>query len=224
MFDIKIIYNKENIESKKAAKRCQLSFNDSNLYPDLFNGVWRDNSDNFLNEYKIKFRDFDFKYSRFDGVVGCFASHYKLWSDIKRPTIILEHDAILTEPNFLNTFIQHSYDIFKNEKIIINLGHPSYGNYETKSNIGIYNLFSKSGKYFPGTHAYAISKSAAVTLIEHTKKNNALPVDLFLNSNELDFLYEFWPWPIRCDDSFSSVQKINGCIAKHNFNGKYSLI
>lgn len=224
MFDIKIIYNQENESSFEAALECQRSFRVHGHNADLFNGVWRDDSQQFLDETGLRFNNFDERYARLDAVVGCFGSHYNLWRRMTRPTVILEHDARLDIPPVFEAFQNEFYQIFRDKVIVVNLGRPSYGNYAQQTKSGLYPLFSKGGGYFPGTHAYAISPGGAAHLVTHAMQHGALPADLFFNAKTFTFLAELWPWPIRCDDTFTSVQKIDGSLAKHNYNKDFQII
>ena len=44
----------------------------------------------------------------------------------------------------------------------------------------------------------------------------AEPTDVYLNLDRFPFITEFYPWPIECRDSFSTIQRELGCRAKHN--------
>ena len=88
---------------------------------------------------------------------------------------------------------------------------------------GVYNLFSKPGGYLPGTHAYVVTPQAAAKLLEYSKIKPA-PADLFLNKNAFPWIKEYYPWPIEADDTFTTVQNENGCLAKHNYGETYEII
>ena len=108
-FDIKIIYNHENPKSEKAANNCLNSFLASGYSGEMINGVWRDSYEEFLCESGITFQKFDPKFSKHEAVVACFASHFNIWRNIERPTLILEHDAILSDAESGKTIIWQVY-------------------------------------------------------------------------------------------------------------------
>jgi GR25 family glycosyltransferase involved in LPS biosynthesis len=223
-FDIKIIYNYENPNSEKAANNCLNSFLANGYSGEMINGVWRDNHEEFLSESGIIFQKFDPKFSKHEAVVACFGSHFKIWQKIERPTLILEHDAILSDPESM-IFFQNSFiHLFNEYPIVVNLGKPSFGKYLSKEKVGLYPSFSKNGKYFAGAHGYLISPAAAKIISDHARNVGALPTDLFFDATVFPFLFEFWPWPISCVDNFSSIQNVAGSIAKHSYNQNYNLV
>ena len=223
-FDIKIIFNRENAKSEKAALRCLNSFVSHGYSGEMLNGVWRDNHQEFLNDSGIIFQNFDPKFSKHDAVVACFGSHFNIWRKIERPTLILEHDAILSEPESFNFFEENYLHLFNEFPIVANLGKPSFGNYLIKDKAGLYPSFSKNGKYFAGAHAYLISPKAANIIVDHALRVGALPTDLFFDLTVFPFLFEYWPWPISCVDNFSSIQNVTGCLAKHRYNDDYLIV
>ena len=52
----------------------------------------------------------------------------------------------------------------------------------------------------------------------------ARPTDVFLNRDVMPWLQEYYPWPVECRDSFTTIQKTEGCLAKHNYNNDYKII
>ncbi len=45
------------------------------------------------------------------------------------------------------------------------------------------------------------------------------PLELSPQSNSsFPNLKEFYPWPVRANDNFTTIQKTEGCLAKHNWN------
>jgi len=180
-FDIVAIYNKENPHSIEAVERCQRSFNDNGYEIKISNGIWRDQYKDFLKETGLTFDDYDKKYSKHESVVACFGSHFKIWKTISKPTIILEHDAILTNRESLAHFINTYSELYINQAIISNLGAPSFGRFTTKDAPGLYPSFSKNGRYFPGAHGYAISAKAAKIITSHAVNFGAKPTDLFFD-------------------------------------------
>ena len=75
----------------------------------------------------------------------------------------------------------------------------------------------------PGAHAYMIKPSGAKALMEKAK-TVAGPTDVFMNLKNFPWMEEYYPWPAEAHDSFTTIQKTEGCLAKHNYNGKYKII
>ena len=104
---------------------------------------------------------------------------------------------------------------------VVNMGKPSYGNYNTPTTLGVQPLVHKP--YFGGAHAYIVSPDGAKLLIEKAK-TDAGPTDVFLNVHNFPWLQEYYPWPIEADDEFTTIQKVQGCIAKHNYDEDYKIL
>jgi GR25 family glycosyltransferase involved in LPS biosynthesis len=139
----------------------------------------------------------------------CFLSHYFLWKraiELNETILCLEHDAIMV--NKLAPRLKHSG--------VCNLGKPSYGYFIKAKKAGTYYLFSKPNNHFPGTHAVLVSPEGAKKLIKQAKVRVGA-LDLFLNKTDFPWLSEYYPWPVECDDSFTTIQNERGCLAKHNY-------
>lgn len=200
-------------QSVQAAERCIKSGASRGVEVNKFKAV-TPNSDylNMLEEEKIpvdKFIEDSRKYSRYDRVICAFLSHYSLWklcSNQKENFLILEHDAYFD--NVISTNVKyHTEDV-------VSIGAPSYGKFNTPNILGIGPLVSKS--YFPGAHAYIISPKGAKKAIEKAK-TDAGPTDVFFGYHNFDNLKEFYPWPISVKESFSTIQRESGCLAKHAY-------
>lgn len=199
-------------ESLQAARRCINStkkFNTS-VFPAF---TPKDNPDVMLKDDGVNLSGFNQQtgreYSYEMSAIAAFCSHYHLWKNCvlhNEEHQIFEHDAVAYGdiPEFIN------YDK------CISLGEPSYGNYSTPNNLGVNVLTSKP--YFPGAHAYRIKPAGAKLLIEKAK-TAACPTDVFLNLKNFPWLQEFYPWPVKAKDSFTTIQRELGCRAKHNWNG-----
>ena len=153
---------------------------------------------------------FPTKFSKLEPVVSCFLSHYFIWAEANEETLVLEHDAV-----FYDRIDKIKYNDF------ISIGEPSFGRYNKMNREGTYSLFSK-GSYLPGAHAYMFKKHFAKSLIEVARRS-PYPCDVFLNSRNFPTLQEYWPWPVKCEDEFSFIQKESGCKAKHNYNDSYKI-
>jgi glycosyl transferase family 25 len=156
---------------------------------------------------------FNEHFSRKENAIACFLSHYSLWKkcvELNENIFILEHDAVITD----------KIDMNLNFKGVLSLGKPSYGKFLTPAK-GISRLTSKD--YLPGAHAYMINPMAAAALINRSKIK-AIPADLFIDRRSFPWIEEFYPWPVEVRDSFSTVQKLSGCIAKHNYKEGFQII
>jgi GR25 family glycosyltransferase involved in LPS biosynthesis len=245
--DFYIIRIKGNEYSEKAAQRCFDSL--KKFYPDypfkeervFFDAITpKDNPQKILEEYGVKnLRGFVEPYSRWDNVISAFTSHFLIWQRLKgkKKAFIFEHDAVLVDalplvmkkqytsdsensPYTLKMEIHESIKFYNIN--IMNIGHPSYGKYNTPTNIGPNPLVSK--RYFPGAHAYYVSSEGARELIDVAKRE-AGPTDVFINYKRFPKLYEWYPWCAIAKDNFSTIQNVNGCQAKHGYNPeRYKLV
>lgn len=214
-----IITMLNNSKSIEASKKCVESARKFGYYPIPYKAITpEDDPKKIFEQNNLPLGEFknENKYSRIEPAMCCFLSHRELWKksvEKNEKMLVLEHDAIFKDK--LPTEI-----IFND---FVNVGKPSYGNYRTPKQNGIYELFSKVGGYIPGTHAYFISPNGAKLLLDYAQKNPA-PADLFLNKNNFPWLKECYPWPVEADDTFTTIQKVEGSRAKHNFNEEYEII
>jgi len=174
----------------------------------------RDSIRDILKKQGISDQGFKEKFSRLDNCIAAFLSHYALWTQCaagKEDFQIFEHDAVVVNeiPDFINY------------QGCISLGKPSYGKYNDPLQIGVNPLTSK--RYFPGAHAYRLKPDAAKLLIEQAKKAPK-PTDVFLNIDTFPWLEEYYPWPVEAHDTFTTIQRTEGCLAKHNYSDKYEII
>ena len=212
------MYN--NAKSVDASKRCIESakqYGYTNIMS--FRAITpEDNPRKIFEENKLPIEKFstDSRYSRLEPCMCCFLSHRELWLKAVKlnvGVVVLEHDAIFK--GVLPVDMQfHRF---------VNLGKPSYGNYAVQSKEGTYDLFSKQGGYLPGTHGYYVSSEGAQLLLNHAQYNPA-PADLFLNKNSFPWIKEYYPWPIEADDTFTTIQKVEGSLAKHNYGESYEIL
>ena len=169
--------------------------------------------DSYYAEHNLPQVAFHEKYSRIDPVRCAFASHHTLWrqcAEGKSAYLILEHDAVFVN-NLPNTIIGN----------IVNLGKPSYGNYKMPM-LGEGRLVSK--QYLPGAHGYMITPFGAKLLL-HRAHVDAGPTDVFIHNERFPGqINEVYPWPIECKDSFTTIQNVTGCLAKHNYDDQYQII
>jgi glycosyl transferase family 25 len=161
----------------------------------------------------INISAFDERFSRKENAIACFLSHYNLWKksvELNENIFILEHDAVIV----------NRIDMNMQFKGVLSLGKPSYGKFNKPRN-GVSPLTSKD--YLPGAHAYMINPMAANILINKSKVK-AIPTDVFIDRRQFSWIEEFYPWPVEVQDSFSTVQKLSGCVAKHNYKEGFGII
>lgn len=206
----------EDIEkSDKAANRCIKSGERYKMRIDKFNAITPRNTNiiEMAAAEDIALEGFKEEYSRFDNCVAAFLSHYSLWKKCVEDNevyTIFEHDAVL-----FNYIPDMAFDK------VISLGHPSYGRYKTPRILGVNPLVSK--RYFPGAHAYRLNPAGAKLLIDQAKIE-AKPTDVFLHTETFPFLQEYYPWPVEVRETFTTIQNVAGCWAKHRFDNNYEII
>ena len=209
-----IITIMDNPKSVKVADRCIESGKKNNLNITHFPGFTpKDDLTGILTAEGIDTSGFHSDFSNYANVVAAFLGHYHLWKtsvDTNQILFIFEHDAVMTGelPNM--TFDK-----------VINMGKPSYGNYNTPTTLGVQPLVHKP--YFGGAHAYMVAPEGAKLLIEKAK-TDAGPTDVFLNVHNFPWLQEYYPWIAEARDSFTTIQKEKGCLAKHNYNENYEIL
>ena len=198
-----------NEKSVKAADRCIKSGKNNGLdivkheaYTPSY-GI-----DKLKNEKKINADPFYLTdFSRVDNCIAAFCSHFSLWEkcvELNEPITIFEHDAYVMDkvPNVVPVGC-------------ISFGEPSYGSWITPNTLGVNPLTSK--KYLPGAHAYRVSPDGAMAFIE-ASRIAAAPTDVFININQFPWVEEYYPWPVRAIDTFSTIQRKEGCLAKHGYD------
>ena len=210
-FVITILENKRSVES---ANRCIESGKRQGFKIEKFGAITPDDEPLEILERKgIAPDKFDEKYSRNLNCISAFLSHYSLWemcSKGKETYVIFEHDAVMVDripPAFPN--------------YVMNLGHPSYGKWNTPKMLGVNPLTSK--RYFPGAHAYMVTPAGAQLLVENAPMY-AKPTDVYLHLDTFPWLQEWYPFVAEARDSFTTIQTETGCLAKHNWKEGYEII
>lgn len=206
----------DNPSSVSVAERCIKSAERFDLEVEFFKAITpQDKIFSRMGDEGINGKGFvGSPYSRVDRAISAFLSHYYLWKksiELNENVLIFEHDAV----------VKMRLPDLEWKDGCISLGKPSYGKYKTPQILGFQPLQSKP--YFPGAHAYMVSPRAAKILVE-TAKRKAQPTDIFLNRNDFPFLEEYYPWPVEVEESFSTIQKELGCLAKHQYREGYQLI
>jgi len=192
-------------QSKDAARRCIRSGREHGVDVDIYDAIVpADGVFDIMEERGFPRQGCrNDPYSRIEPCTATFLSHSSLWRSCAsrdEPYLILEHDAVFVAP------------IPELDVMCCNLGKPSFGTFTTPPD-GLGALVSK-GK-FGGAHGYQISPEGAKLLLAKAK-TDACATDRFLNIDFFPWLTEYHPWPIICDDSFSTIQKEEGCKGKHN--------
>ena len=209
----------ESIEqSMQAADRCIKSGAEAGMIIEKHFGYTpKDKPVQLMAEKNLPTKNFENnKYSRYERCLSAFLSHRSLWekcAEQKDNFMILEHDAVFD--NVVTTNAK-----YHNEEIV-SIGAPSYGKFNTPSVLGIGPLVSKP--YFPGAHAYVMSPKGAKLALEKSLEE-AAPTDIFFNLTNFPNLKEFYPYPIRVKENFSTIQMETGCLAKHAYGEGYELL
>jgi hypothetical protein len=203
-----------NDDSVASAKRCIESGQKYGLDIDMFPAFTPEDNPRKMMENKGMYPlAFDEKYSRPENAMAAFLSHHALWEAAAasgETHIIFEHDAVLLDQFPMAPF-----------KYVINYGAPSYGKFTPPRHFGVGPLTSKP--YFPGAHAYGVRPSGAELLMIQAVIN-PMPTDIFLNVNSFPWLEEHYPFIAEARDSFTTIQNINGCLAKHNYGKDFRII
>ncbi len=201
-------------QSVEVSNRCIESAKKFGIEVETFNAITpKDNVYRIAEERGINLSGFDERYSRKENAIACFLSHHSLWDLSVRTNeniFILEHDAV-----FVSGFDQNI-----DFRGVLSLGKPSYGRYSTPRQ-GISPLTSKS--YLPGAHAYIVKPKAAAELINMSKVLSK-PTDVFIDRRVFSWIEEYYPWPVEVRDTFTTVQKTSGCVAKHSYREGFKII
>ena len=210
-----VITIKDNIKSVEAANRCIKSAEKHGLHVEHH---WAttpvDNPHLILHTKGIQPSFFHEKYSRPENCMAAFLSHHSLWEmSVKsnEEIVIFEHDAIVIGEVPVNETFEG----------VMTFSKPSYGKFNTPIKLGVDGLVQK--KYFGGAHGYIVNPNGAKELIKKAKTHGA-PTDVFLNLDNFPWLQEYYPWACMAIDSFTTIQKEEGCQAKHNFKDGYEII
>jgi GR25 family glycosyltransferase involved in LPS biosynthesis len=202
-------------QSVQVATRCIESAKSFDIAVEMFPAITPENDIyRMIKEHSINIDHFSDRYSRKENAIACFLSHYSLWKysfEQNASILIFEHDAVVVNP----------IDLKMKFKGLLSLGKPSYGKYNTPKINGINPLTSKN--YIPGAHAYMIRPNAARELISKSKMR-AIPPDVFIDRRVFPWIEEFYPWPVEVQDTFTTVQKVEGCIAKHNYGNSFQIL
>ena len=204
-------------ESVKMAERCVESGKQFGVDVEIVPAVWKDVAMAELAKESLTLQQYDKSYSNVGAVVGNFVAQYRMWITVmqsEEPGIILEHDAVFTDnvPNL------------EGQGDIINIGKPSYGNFNSQTAPGVYPMFSKPGGYIPGAHGYYLTPKGAEELVMAAENRGAAPVDMFLNKTLFPNIKEIFPWVVEARDEFTTIQNVKGCLAKHNYDKDFKVL
>lgn len=201
-------------QSFKYAKRCIDSGAAYGIHVQNFNAITPKTVDQFVYDEEIDTRFFKEKWSRYKNALAAFSSHYSLWKEsyqTQQNYLILEHDAVFIDD--IPTFLRGD---------VVNLGMPSYGKVDIPTRLGEGPLTSKP--FLPGAHGYYITPKGALELIVQAKKK-AKPTDVFIHRDIFE-VTEYYPWPIKAKDTFTTIQREDGIQAKHSYlkTGKMDIL
>ena len=211
-----VVTLKDNPDSVEVAERCIVSGLEHGFGIEMWPATPADEARAVLEDVQLEVASWDQQYSNPEAVLGNFCSQFGLWdliSTMTEPVLICEHDAVLTGELDDVSF-----------RYVLQVGRPSYGNYNQARKPGVYRLFSKDGGYFPGAHAYIVTPEGGKELVEGARKFGAQPVDMFLSLRHFPWLEELYPWIARVEETFSTIQKKRGCRAKHQYSSTYRFV
>lgn len=205
----------DNKKSVAAAERCiSTAKRNANIDVQTFEAITpKHNPQKKFQDLGLTTKNFDEKYSKSPNAMAAFLSHYTLWTKCVEDSedyIIFEHDAVIE-----NNIPKIGYSG------VMTFSQPSYGKYNTPMFIGVGPLTQK--EYFGGAHGYIVNPRGAKAIVE-TAKNHAAPTDIYLNLKLFPWLQEHYPWSCKADDSFTTIQRQTGCLAKHNYKDGYEYL
>lgn len=211
-----VITIQDEPRSVECAARCIKSAAKHGRSVKMFDAITPRNTNlySMLSDEGISKVGFEERYSRIDNCIAAFLSHYSLWKkcvETKTNVTIFEHDAVVLDQ--INTTIPFDK--------CVTLGRPSYGRFNVPTFFGTGPLTQK--RYFGGAHAYSVSPQGAQELINQAKIE-AKPTDVFLHVDTFPWLQEHYPWRVEARDVFSTIQKTEGCLAKHSYGEDYAII
>jgi len=202
-----------NEKSEKAAERCIKSGYMYDFKIHKFKAITpKDRPYDMFAAHNLPPKYFEETYSRKLNCMAAFLSHFSLWERCITsglPTYIFEHDAVLTGMPPIS---------YRGK--LATFSKPSYGEFKSPSHIGAGPLTQKG--YFGGAHGYIVNPQGAWAMVEQAQQT-ARPTDIFLNYQYFPWIQEIYPWVCEAHDDFSTIQNVNGCLAKHNFNKKYGI-
>jgi GR25 family glycosyltransferase involved in LPS biosynthesis len=178
--------------STSLAADCIIQANKHGIFPRIWpavNGITK--GPEKMKEYNIK--PFMLQKMNVPGVIGCFLSHYELWTEcveLKEPILILEHDGY-----FLETL---PIDINENYTDVLHLDPhiPTLSSYnhdiENSKNTPLKYFdplktgVDAAGEFVVGAYGYCIKPNAAKKLIEFSTTVGSLPTDVIIGRDLVD--------------------------------------
>ena len=210
-----VITIKGHNKSESVAGRCIMSGKKNGLDIEKFYAVTpKDNPKQIFKDRGWPLEYFTDDFSKSENTTATFLSHYTLWEmahKLKETIIIFEHDAVIFDRIPVNAAFDGCMTFSK----------PSYGNFETPLHLGPGPLTQKP--YFGGAHGYMVNPKGAKQLMDKAI-THAGPADVYLNLHNFPWIQEYSPWVCKADDSFSTIQRQRGSLAKHNYSEAYKLI
>ena len=127
------------------------------------------------------------------GTWGCFFSHWLLWNkcvELNEPIIVLEHDAVITEPW---------------KPIEINDSMIKLHRYYKQKNL---KYDDDSGLWSPSTHAYCILPAHAKQLITFARNVGGYETDRMMGDKVLKVQHLGKPSMVERQDSYSTTENL----------------
>ena len=128
--------------------------------------------------------------------MGCFASHYKLWShcvETGDPIIVLEHDA---------EFVRSIPELRFRDVAVLASGRGRHNIGRVLPFLG--SEVSHEGRHLCGAHAYAITPEGAQKLIAQASRQFLPPADCFVHKRNINII-ACEPYPLRAVRGYSSI-------------------
>jgi GR25 family glycosyltransferase involved in LPS biosynthesis len=170
----------------RLSKECIESAEKFNISCEVIPGVY-ENQHKLIKKYKLeyfKYKDVGRRYT--NGVLGCFLSHFLLWKkciELQEPIGIFEYDALMVSPitpellNYTDVLHLGGADPSGVTQSIVKLPQVSPLSIS-------YNSIKKN--FIVGTHAYIISPTGAMKLINAAYDHGFLFADLHINLNYVE--------------------------------------
>ncbi len=143
--------------------------------------------------------------------MGCFASHYKLWSycvEAGTPLVVLEHDVEFIRPIPSLRF-----------RDVIVLAEGGKRPFILDSLLSSTQEAVYVGSHLYGTHAYAITPEGAQKLMEQARRQFLPPADWFIHKRHIDVIACREP-PLQLVSRFSSIATWNKDVHAPKVYGK----
>ena len=196
-----IITMQGNTISETLAKECMDSAKKFGLNPEIFPAVHGNQIDSAWREHNLKYFKFNQRIKKLNqGTIGCLISHLLLWKKciaIKKPILVLEHDAVVIRPipsvitekftevcnlDWLSR-LTSNYD----EEVQEDRGDDVTIFMKKRPSASGLELYNKT--HIKGSHSYIVKPQGAQRLIDWVWAAGALSPDVAMNSISCSLTY-----------------------------------